>query len=202
MNWYCFIVSGKVSKKGKKDVVEGALKGIFTEDLIDVEVVNGNDFEDSTTYVFAKVSNFESYRNSIANSKVILDVMPSIDNPLIVEEQEVMQYRDTIVLEERPNKISIGSVVVPKFGDYKGLNGIVYDLDGDKYKVKFKIYTQTILKKFEENDLILLKNIFEKNKFPFKMNDAVVGELKHINNFDEYIKSLRKIVSFNKVCRQ
>ena len=205
MKWYCLVTTGKISKRGKLDLIESELKNIFKENLLDFEVLSCDDFEDSQTYLFVKTDKYAKSKKEIINSRII-DVLPSVENPTIISEEEVFQYRESASKEERSERLRPGAVVSPKKGCYKNLQGIVVDiLPGYLCKVKFKLYTETIFKNFEEQDLIYLKNIFANKKNPIRIDNTVVSvnalDISNITTFNEYMEHLRAIVNFSKIHR-
>lgn len=172
-NWYCLYFNYKIMKY--KDIharINKELDNVFGKDLEEFvlfgERLTDNDFsKEVDNYVFVKCSNYSNYVKNIEKSCVILGALDNIQSPLIISEEEIKTFKSNMKTNYEEVKLYKGDEVKIKEGIYSNLIGIVNkEMPNNSYEITFKLKTTILKSTIYRSNLVKIKNIFDKLKFP------------------------------------
>ena len=180
-HWYCFLIDGHKTR-GISDlevVIKKEVANIFGDDLVDVciigERVTAENFEvRSESYFFVKCKNYTDHVSRVKKSSIISFVLPSIDNPTEVPDNEVDSFIKTVSDKHSDaSELNFGDTVLVKEGYLEGLYGIVLRRKkSEQYEVYFSFYTREFSDVLMRSNLVWSGTIFKHIREPVKMGDV------------------------------
>ncbi len=167
--WICLIIGSQYAKREKRKLISKEVKRIFGKDFLDFKIIDDESGAEAQEYYsFVRCLNYHSYIADLKRSSIIIGVLPSYDNPSIINNSDVAGFGDSVEKQRNPGKLFIGDVVKIKHGDLENLAGIVVGESdgGEKYEVLFKLYTVSFTRIISTKETIFIQNIFDSLKIP------------------------------------
>lgn len=174
-NWYCMYFDYKIMKfKDVHNRIQKELESLFGNDLeeflmLGERLTENNYSKEVDNYIFVKCSNYKKYIKIIEKSNVIMGVLDNIQSPLIVSQEEIDIFKNKMNKNYEDIKLYKGDEVKVKEGIYSNLIGLVTkEMPNNSYEIVFKLKTKVMKHTIYRNNLVKIKSIFDKLKFPAK----------------------------------
>jgi len=170
--WICLVLSSSFAKKDDS-VVRAQMGDVFGDDFQELLIPDDGADEDMGSYCFVRCGDYASHINSVATCAGIVGVLPSIEDPAILPDEEVEKFVQGPDPEPIPG-LSFGDVVVVLDGYLSDLQGIVTGITSDgRYQVWFKMNTRSFCGLIYRHDLDHVSNMFSKLRVPVRSEGSV-----------------------------
>jgi len=168
--WICLIIGRQFSKKDGLNIVTKEIKNTFdNDDFNDLVIVDSNApfVEGEQYYSFLKCKNYKKYVLKLKRCPVILDVLPTFENPYFISEEEVYSFEKSAKESKNPAKLNFGDLVRVEKGLLQNLKGfVVKQISENEYSIMFKLYTRCFHEALPISDLAFEKSLFDKIRVP------------------------------------
>lgn len=171
--WLCMNANLNIVRQyGDFTPVERKLREIFGADFHDILVLNGGQLSASRLvlpedYIFVNCSNYSCYKDDLKHCREIITVLESYDNPISIDESEIVKFKSATEDFIRGRGLEAGDVVIVESGHFQNLKGIVLGAYcPGHYSVLFKLFTRTITRVLAAEHLRYEQSIFDRIKFP------------------------------------
>lgn len=160
--WLCVIISKNLCNRGEAEARQ-EIKRLTGDAFVDFRM--SDDGFDGDCYCFVKCDLSANFIENYRRSAMIVTVLDSYENPAYLSDEEVFEFTDR---EE-------GDVLCPRYGDtvavqgespFSGLYGVVVEPGLERSRVMFRFHTVTKRRWLENEELILVGNVFSRLKRP------------------------------------